>query len=158
MNTADPLSNLRGIHPPGAINWWPPAPGWWLLALILLVVVAAACHYLFRHIRRNRYRSDALQELRRLNENLTGLGKRDILEQIAILLRRVAIQRCGREEVAPLTGETWLRFLDSKGKTDQFTSGPGKVLAEGHYRKTFETDLDQLFPLVDKWIRGKHRC
>lgn len=158
MNGVDPLAQLRDIHLPEPISWWPPAPGWWLLAIILLAVIAATSHFMRRYIRKNRYRKEALKELKLINENRIGHSTRDILEQIAILLRRVAIQSCGREAVAPLVGKSWLRFLNSKGKTDQFTKGPGKVLEEGLYRQTAEADLDQLFPLVEKWIRGKHQC
>ena len=75
-----------------------------------------------------------------------------------MLLRRVAIQAWGREAVAPLVGEAWLRFLDLKGETDQFTKGAGKVLAEGLYRPTVEVDLKQLLPLVKEWIRRKSSC
>jgi hypothetical protein len=155
MNGPDPLAQLRDIHLPPPVDWWPPAPGWWLLLIFGLAIVLAGGHFIRRHIRRNRYRKEALHELQRLTENRDGQSKGDILEQVAMLLRRIAIQACGREEVAPLVGGAWLRFLDRKGGTDQFTKGAGKVLAEGLYRPTVEVDLDQLLPLVKKWIRRK---
>jgi hypothetical protein len=153
MKGADPLGQLKDIHLPDPVSWWPPAPGWWLLAIISIAAVWAISHFIISYINRNLYRKEARQELKRLKDIRLGQSSRDIVEQLARLLRRVAIQTCGREAVAPLVGEAWLHFLDSKGETDQFTDGPGKVLGEGHYQPTVEVDLDQLFPLVEKWIR-----
>jgi len=158
MNGSDPLAQLRDIHLPAPIGWWPPAPGWWLLALVVLAIVAVTTRSLLRYIRRNRYRKVALSELQRLKAELVGCSPRETLERLAMLLRRVAIQTCGRKAVAPLVGQAWLQFLDSKGATDQFTAGPGKVLGEGHYHQTVETDLDQLIELVEQWIRRSKQC
>ena len=158
MNSPDPLAQLRDIHLPEAISWWPPAPGWWILAIIVLLAVGGCTYYVFRYIRRNRYRREALQELLALNKKMVGLSTRDSVEQLAILLRRVAIQTCGRETVAPLVGEEWLRFLDNRGETNQFTSGPGEVLAGGLYRQTVEADLEKLSKLIEKWIRRSRPC
>lgn len=158
MNGSDPLAPLRDIHLPPPVSWWPPAPGWWLLALLLVVTVGAITHFTVRYITRNRYRKEARGELHQIMENRQGLSTREIIEQLARLLRRVAIQTCGRETVAPLVGEAWLRFLDNKGATDQFTAGPGRVLGEGHYQPTVVAELDQLFPLVEKWIGRRKQC
>lgn len=155
----DPLAQLRDIHLPEPIGWWPPAPGWWLLALTVLVISAVAVYYLRRYLyKRNRYRKEALRELRNLRAKLAALETGAAVDELASLLRRVAIKTCGREKVAPLTGENWLRFLDDKGGTNQFTAGPGKVLGEGHYRPSVEADLDQLGLIIEKWIRGSRQC
>ena len=158
MNAGDLLGQLRDIHLPDPVSWWPPAPGWWLLVIAVLAIFAGAGYFLRRHIHRNRYRKVALGELQLLNENRGRHSTRHTVEQLARLLRRVAILTCGREAVAPLVGKSWLMFLDNKGETDQFTTGPGEVLGEGHYHQTVEADLDQLIQLVEKWLRRSKQC
>lgn len=158
MNGPDPLAQLRDIHLPDPVSWWPPAPGWWLLASVFFAAAWAASFFLGRYLRRNRYRKAAMRELQMIKENRLGLSSRDIVEQLARLLRQVAMQTCGRETVAPLSGTAWLRFLDNRGDTDQFTAGPGKVLGEDHYRPTVEIQLEQLLPLVEKWIKRSRQC
>lgn len=158
MNGSDPLAQLKDIHLPDPISWWPPAPGWWLLAIIVVLTVTMIIRFSLRYIRRNRYRKEALHELECLSKNRNNQSTRNTVEQLAALLRRVAIQTCGRETVAPLVGQAWLRFLDNKGGTDQFSIGSGNVLGEGLYQQTIEADLDQLIPLVEKWIRGSKQC
>jgi hypothetical protein len=158
MNGSDPLAQLRDIHLPDPISWWPPAPGWWLLAIVVVGIVVVTTHFILCYLRRNRYRKAALGELQLLNENRDQHSTRHTVEQLGRLLRRVAILTCGREEVASLVGQAWLMFLDSKGETDQFTAGPGEVLGEGHYHQTVEADLDQLIQLVEKWIRRSRQC
>ena len=38
----DPLSELRDIHLPDPVSWWPPAPGWWIAVGIGFGLLAAA--------------------------------------------------------------------------------------------------------------------
>ena len=158
MNGADPLAQLRDIHLPDPIGWYPPAFGWWLLAIIIMAILVMSTNFLLRYLRQNRYRKSALNELGRLKDNQQDHSSRYNLEQLAMLLRRVAIQTSGRKVIAPLIGLDWLQFLDNKGKTNQFTSGPGKVLGQGLYQQSVEADLEQLFQLVEKWIRRSRQC
>ena len=158
MNTPDPLAQLRNIHLPEPVSWWPPAPGWWLVALVTAALLVVGGRALLKYIRENRYRKVALAELRRLQEQRQRYTHRDLLERLAALLRRVAIQGCGRQQVASLAGERWLRFLDETGSTDQFSGGVGRLLAEGHYRLEVKMVPEELFQLVGKWIRGHRKC
>ena len=59
----DPLAQLRDIHLPDGVAWWPPAPGWWLLLLLLAVIGALIWRYRQQQARKRRYRVLALQEL-----------------------------------------------------------------------------------------------
>ncbi len=55
----DPLAQLRDIHLPEAIGWWPPAPGWWILTLLLLVSTTFTIRYLIRRRRQRYFRREA---------------------------------------------------------------------------------------------------
>lgn len=155
MNPADPLAQLRDIHLPEAVSWWPPAPGWWVVSLIALAAVVTGILYTKKRYLQNRYRKAALREL----ENIFKNGKdqqQAQLEEMSILLRRTAIQAYGRENIAPLFGDKWLDFLDNSGKTDQFSNGPAKVLGYGLYQTTAEADLNQVMRIIQSWIK-EHR-
>jgi hypothetical protein len=143
------LSQLRDIHLPAPVSWWPPAPGWWALAGLLLIVIAAA-YALYRRRRRERWRGAALAELARLRNAAPAL----LLRESSVLLRRVAISRFPRREVAGLTGEDWLAFLDrTLGEGTPFQSGAGRVLLRGPYAMTADDDAPALLGLCERWIK-----
>ena len=93
-----------------------------------------------------------------MREKRQDYTNQEQLEQLASLLRRVAVQGCGRHLVAPLVGERWLRFLDDSGRTDQFSKGVGRLLGEDHYRPEVKKIPEELYELAEKWIRGHRKC
>jgi Domain of unknown function (DUF4381) len=73
-------------------------------------------------------------------------------------VKRVALAAFPREAVASLSGEAWLRFLDSSGHTDAFTRGRGQLLPAlaYHPKRVAQLDMrtvDDLFRIVQHWIR-----
>lgn len=143
------LSQLRDIHLPAPVSWWPPAPGWWgVLALLLLLGALAYVFYSRR--RRNRWRRSALSEL----EGLRDAAPEQMLRGLSVLLRRVAISRFPRRDVAALTGEAWLVFLDRiLGDGTEFQSGVGRVLISGPYADDARVDGAYLLALCERWIK-----
>ena len=143
------LSQLHDIHLPAAVSWWPPAPGWW--AVMALVAIAAGLIYvIYSRRRRNRWRTKALAELARLRDAAPECRLRDL----SVLLRRVAISRFPRHDVAALTGAAWLAFLDrTLGDAKAFQSGAGRVLLSGPYANTAEVDTAALLDLCERWIK-----
>lgn len=89
MNPQDPLAQLRDIHLPEAVGWWPPAPGWWLLTLLVLLASYYLVRFLVRNYRNNCYRREALACLETMaqqpEESLT-----DQCHALLMLLRRTA--------------------------------------------------------------------
>ena len=145
--------DLRDIRPPAEPTFWPPAPGWWLVASLLLSALAIAGHRLWRTWRRERLRRRVLNEL----DSWQGETAAPALAAgVSALLKRAALSRFGRRDVAALTGETWLDVLDHTGGDGRFQHGPGRLLAEAPYAPPTELDAKQRKALLDlarAWLR-----
>lgn len=151
---APPALALRDIHLPGAPSLWPPAPGWWVLAALLLALLAAGALWLLRRHRARVQRRRLLEALAALETGLASERTPEALARIGELLRRVALTRHPRREVAALSGGAWLRFLDATGGGGAFANGVGRILADGPYRRRLPPDLDvgALTALVRRWV------
>lgn len=144
------LSQLHDIHLPTSVSWWPLAPGWWLLLALLLVVLLLGYGF-YRRYQRQRWRREALMLLRQLQQQ--SLTPKMLVVEYSQLLRRVAISRFPRTEVAALTGEQWLVFLDQQMKVPGFQR-QGRMLITAPYSATVKGDLEELSALCERWIVG----
>lgn len=148
----EPTLQLRDIHLPEPVGWWPPAPGWWLAPIILTLLMAGLV-WLVRHWRRVTPIKLARQELDALAAD-PDASPADKLRRLSILLRRVALTMYPRQEVAGLTGEDWLRWLDATLGAPRFSQGAGRLLAEAPYRPAPSGDVDELLALSRDWLRA----
>lgn len=97
------LDNLHDIVELEPISlWWPLAHGWWVLLGLVGVGLLVGLWRYARYWGRNAYRRYALKELDQL-ESPTALP---------VLLKRVALVAFPRAEVAPLSGQPWIDFLN----------------------------------------------
>jgi len=142
---------LRDIHLPDPISWWPPAIGWWIVsaAALLLIVTAVG---LVRRWRRVTVAKLALRELDALQTDTT-LTTAEKLRKLSVLLRRAGLSAFPREEVAGLTGEAWLEWLDRPLKTPRFSQGAGRALLDAPYRPAGKADMDGLMALCRDWLK-----
>lgn len=126
---------LRDLHLPEAIGWWPLAPGWWVVIVLLAVSLVYVSWRLYKRWQFYAPRRYALQELARFeteyleHRNPVLLGK-----QLSELLRRGMLAYAPREEVAGLTGEAWLAWLDEGMPLPYFHTEGGKSLLNLPYR------------------------
>lgn len=133
---------LRDLHLPDAIGWWPLAPGWWLLIALALIGVAFLIRAWLKVRARGAARRFALRQLNEIvdryqdSKNAVEFGA-DLSE----LLRRSMLAYAPRLDVAGLTGEAWLRWLDEGLAQPVFTEGPGRQILELPYRRP-DTELD----------------
>jgi hypothetical protein len=145
--------DLRDIRPPGEPSLWPPAPGWWLLAALVLLGIGLIARRGWSAWRRERRRRRVIAEL----EGWRGEIAAPVLAAgISALLKRAALARFGRRDVAALTGDAWLDFLDHTGGDGRFAHGPGRLLAETPYAPATELDAEQTTALIDlahDWLR-----
>lgn len=156
----DPVAGLIDIPLPQPVSLWPQTLTSRIAVLLLIVCAIAALWWFIRHWRANRYRREALAELKRITRNRSASECDDderVLE-LSRLVRRTALAAFPRETVAPLTGSAWLTFLDSSYGGRDFSQGAGRLLASVPYQHMPQKSirLQALTRLVRKWIKVHH--
>ncbi len=155
---------LRDIHLPEPISWWPIAPGWWMIAasVILLVIVFFISRkiYLSRRLRR-----EISAELVNIKQQFqTTQDKSQLAKSLSVLLRRACITYYPAEHIAGLTGNDWLLYLDttmaSSAGDKKFQSDIGQALLDAPYLPQ-DTELDYdaqaLIQLCQSWLTARHK-
>ncbi|MDX8390775.1 MAG: DUF4381 domain-containing protein [Mariprofundaceae bacterium] len=157
----DPLADLRDIHLPADVSWWPLAPGWWMLMALLLLFCALLVWW-WRKPKRisTPSRSTSLQAAKKELAQLAGdwrsgqVERTDLIMALSALLRRVAI-KVADEPVAGMSGEAWLEWLDTRWDHQHFVEGEGRAFVEAPYCRKSDIDVDILLPLVKNWIEAQ---
>ena len=152
MNPADPLAALRDIHAPATPELWPPAPGWITVCALALVAMLAAGIIAVRRWRAGRFRREALASLRNLRARHTaGASGAEIAMELSTLVRRVALARHPRAEVAGLAGERWIAWLES-GLPGLGVSARTALL-DAPYARERTFDVPRTLAACERWIR-----
>jgi hypothetical protein len=136
---------LRDLHLPELVGWWPLAPGWWFLIALAAAGLAWLLYRSFIKWRRNAARRIALRELSRIQHDYQyGVDEISLAIELSELLRRTMLAYAPRNEVAGLTGEGWLRWLDQGLDDRPFSQGSGQNLESLPYRRpaAIEDDVD----------------
>jgi hypothetical protein len=158
MNGTDPLAQLRDIHLPPPIGWWPPAPGWWLLAALVSIALLAIVVWAGRRYRQRRYRRFALRQLRALHQQWqTQHDDAQFVQAVNRLLKQCALSAFPHSEVAILSGAEWLEFLDRRLRKPRFTEPNLRALANIYRPAPPEIPAEALFAAAEYWIR-RHQC
>ncbi len=147
------LGDLHDIVLPAPSSLFPATTAWLVLLGVAAALAVIGLVVYVRHRRANRYRREALAQL-------AEIENRGSLDEIPELVKRVALCLAPREEVASLSGEGYLRFLDDRFAGSGFTQGVGRLIptiAYGGVAGLDENDISQLYRLLSQWIR-KHRA
>jgi len=148
---------LRDIHLPDASLWWPPAPGWWI-ALLLILLLALLLPRLWRWWRRRPLRRLALSELARIRKiHKQGQSDKAVVDELALLLRRITISYCGRKLQAATTGAEWQAELQRLAPGAGFSPEQLELLTHGRYRADFGADVEALLQASERWMRALPR-
>lgn len=152
MNPADPLAALRDIHAPAAPGFWPPAPGWIAVCILAAAAVLAAGIVAVRRWRAGQPRREALASLRTLRaRHQAGASAVEVAAELSTLVRRVALARHPREEVAGLTGERWIAWLESS--LPGLGASARTALLDAPYARERSFDVPRALAACERWIR-----
>ncbi len=126
---------LRDLHLPEPISWWPLAPGWWLVIALVLFALGWLLSQAWRKYQFHAPRRYAIRELATLeSEYLEHRNPVTLGQKLSELLRRAMMAYAPRHEVAGLTGEAWLEWLDKDLPVPYFHTEGGKSLLQLPYR------------------------
>ena len=145
------LASLKDLQLPEAVSVFPLAPGWYGVIFIIILIMLALSYWQIRRLAHQR-KVASIVELLTLIEQQNSSSGTQLLAEVAILLKRVAREKFPEQQPQNLFGEPWLQFLDSSGKTTQFTQGAGRVLLEVYQNKPLENP-QALFDVVRAWLK-----
>lgn len=153
-NIQDPLANLREIHLPAEVSFWPPAPGWWVLAVVTTIAIFASLLLYNRHRRRSLYRREALAQLQRLS--CDGESPSRQMAEINRLLKRVALTAYPNQALAQLHSEYWLDFLQRSAPATRLEESVALLLRDRLYSPNAVTlnDIEPLLHYSKHWIQN----
>ena len=160
MNGQNPLDMLRDIHLPGEVSAWPPAPGWWILAILSIALILWIIRFFVKKHQQQRLLRLSVYTMNELEHAYSQHQDPAVLvKQYSSLLRQIALARFPRHEIASLTGQSWLTFLDDSAGTRLFNADNGKtdagnLLTSGPYQKS-ETPIEHLNELkqaIHQWV------
>lgn len=154
------LENLKDIHLPPAIGWWPWALGWYVVIGLSAVLVGWGLYKFYQRYNNKRYQRHALNLLKQYHANYQQEPDAQAVSiKLCELLKQMALIYFPRSEVASLQGDEWIGFLNKTSKKLDFNS-VRYALIELPYQKTNkQVDLESLFQHVNAWIKQRgSRC
>lgn len=154
LNLPELLALMHNLVMPDPVPWMPQTPGWWIVFGWLLAVLLLSSGQLVKRRRRNRYRRDALAELRAIEAELVTDPARSA-QRIAAVLKRTALVAYPRVDVASLYGVDWAQFLTESADNDPQIADAADLLANAAYRP--DADPSALTGPARRWIR-RHRA
>lgn len=147
----DPLAQLKDIHPPAQINWWPLDWGWWALLALLLFAISTLTLYWLRRRAFNRARKTALVELSNISE-----ADENWPMQINSLLKRTSKTYFSNEDVASLYGRPWLEFMlaqVTKSKFDTCHEGLKQLTQQLYSPSVDATQFTRCKSAAKHWLK-----
>ena len=149
---------LRGLHLPDAIGWWPLAPGWWVLIVAALIGLVLLLRSWLQRRARAAARRHAIRQFDQARSAYADHGNAVKLGiELSELLRRTMLAYAPRADVAGLTGDAWLEWLDRDLAEPRFRTGAGRELVDLPYRNPetadSDADIDGLLAAVRERLR-----
>ena len=147
---------LRDVHLPEAISWWPLAWGWWVLLVLIICAASTTIWLIKRSINKNRYRGLATTELksafRQWNQDNNNMA---YLQNANAILKRAVLHTTQQASLTTNSGQAWVELLNNwSAQTLSETSQ--NALAYGCYQANCDTDIKAVHTELVTWLK-KHQ-
>lgn len=152
------LQQLKDIHPPEPIGWWPLAVGWYVLLAIITLLLITMALLVYRIYKRGDPKREALRLLKEYEQQYLKEKNAPLISaRISELLKRVALVYYPREQVASLTGEGWIVFLNQTSKGVDFKMVKEELLELPFQKMGRNGNMILLFDETRKWIKQRSK-
>ena len=152
------LEQLKDVHLPPPISWWPPAPGWWLVAVLILVSLLGLGRYLIRRHRAQLFSRQAGQQVRLLwaDYELNG-DSAALVKSLLTVARQTLKSHPGQMHLATAPSSELLALINTDSKQQLSDTIPLSKLHDLLYQAQPEplsnTTSRQIFDCMNHWIR-----
>lgn len=143
---------LRDVHLPEPVSWWPLAISWWILFGLVVVSIFFAIRAFRKNRAHNAYRHDALVQLHtHYLQWQSDTNTSQYLQSANTVLKRASLHI--DDTARQLSGESWLQYLQSLSQ-DNFSEPVIGALSQGTYQKSPEYDVDQIQRELTQWLKN----
>ena len=145
------LHEFSEVAAPDAISWLPQAVGWTGVGAALLILLLRYSWRRLRHWHHNRYRREAADRLRVFALNSC---EETWLIELNKILKLTALAAFPRQQVAHLSGDSWVNFLNGYCTPPPFSPAQCRLLAVGTYNHTTLDGIvqQQLLAACLSWV------
>lgn len=155
MAKEDALVQLKDIHLPPAIGWWPLAPGWYVLMALFFIVAVFCMYRAYQRYLNGRAKKHALTLLDLYTTQYAKEGNTQLTSaRISELLKRVALVYYPRQQVASIHGQAWINFLNKTSNKLDFEAVKA-LLLDSPFKPNERVDLHPLITLAKLWIKQR---
>lgn len=154
------MEGLRDIQGLGAIGIWPLAVGWWTIIVIALGIIIYLMLRLYKQRKFMRsWQGQAFKNLQTLEQSITHEQPKDILQQLAIEMRQIAMRTTDRSACAGLTGQQWLQWLEEHDPMSFTWSQHGVPIINAQYMPdSTAISTDQMRDLINAAKMWVNKC
>ena len=161
MNPPGTLSqdslDLKDIHLPDPVSWWPPAIGWWLL-LLLLILGLVLLWLLVKKIRQPVLKKRAIAEMESVIQAYRDdRNKQQLMQQLSVVIRRIGISYLPRNRAAGVVGADWYERLNQLVEKDCLSQTSIQLLSVAPYQKSVDLkdeQVDELLLELQQWVKA----
>ena len=144
---------LRDVHLPEAISWWPLAWGWWVILIILFLTILASLFFFYHKRAKNRYRGLAITSLQTAYDNWTkNQDNQAYLHQANDVLKRCVLHTSRTATLATQTGKAWVEQLNKQGKKPLSEEAQNALGFECYQAKP-SSDIKSLHSELLYWLK-----
>jgi hypothetical protein len=151
------LAQLKDIHLPQRIGWWPLAPGWYFVLIIVVICIGELLYVCYKHYKNTRVKKQALVLLQGYVSSYEHhQNASQLCADIGALLKRVSLVYYPRAKVAGMYGADWVDFLSQTSHGIDFKSIQHLLLVTPFQSKATD-DIRPLIVGAQRWIKQRKK-